>query len=151
MRHAPATLGPRGASSPTHARHAAGWVELAAELGAELTAPERAHVVLAAADTVVLAGDGAWHALGPVRPLVVHGQTVQAGEVVAAALERRPRWAVTTRPAAARAWDEPACVVSLDPHAWLHGVDAPWPTAWALDPQRAATRCHGAWCVEVVA
>lgn len=119
--------------------------------GDNVAAPERAHVVLAGADTVVLAGDGAWHALGPVRPLVTHGQTVQAGEVVAVALERRPRWAVTTRPAAARAWDEPACVVSLDPHAWLHGVDAAWPSSWPLDAQRQATRMADAYCVEVLA
>lgn len=151
MRRAPATLGARGASSPTHARHAAGWVELAVLPDEDVCAPERAHVVLAGADTVVLAGAGAWHVLGPCRPLVTHGQVVQAGDAIAQALERRPRWAVTTRPAAARAWDEPACVVSLDPHAWLHGVDAPWPSSWTLDPQRQATRIDDAWCGEVVA
>lgn len=149
MRVPPAQLGARGARTPTSAAHATGWVELAHD-ARELYAPEDARVEVAEGATVRLAGAGAWHVLGPCTPRVPAGMPVRAGELVATTLLRPARWSVATRRSSARAWDEPACVVTLDPRAWLHGHDAGWPTEWPLDAQRAPTRTDGALCGEVL-
>lgn len=149
MRVAPAQLAARGARTPTSAAHAAGWVELARD-ARELVAPEDARVVIAGGSTVVLAGAGALHVLGPCTPRVTHGQAVRAGELVATTLLHPARWSVATRGSSARAWDEPALVVTLEPRCWLAGHDAAWPMGWPLDPTRRPTLWDDAYCGEVV-
>lgn len=108
------------------------------------------------APAVLLRGDsGRWHLLAhlsgtPAVPVVV-GQRVELGaELGRIGRERHVHWEVRTRPRARRAAGEETWTITVDPEAWLRGLDAPFPRGGRRDPDRPPARAMGAWCVELV-